>query len=201
MKNEVFSSNYFSKMKVCILLLFFFCLFSSCQINKATITNWFPSVENLYPFDEYMNNFRIDDINVARNAYRIVLEFIEKVIDASHENLEKAHAMDEPTVKRAILVYGEFDIIEDSNVTLVHKVWNSDRMDYEEAATIDFIREYVLIINHSNLHNILIYHWYYLTGELLGEYIDISAVSDKFFYDHKRLLIAGGWKKIEVLRD
>jgi hypothetical protein len=105
-------------MKIRTMLIIILCLFS-CTTQSEAVKNWFPDdITNLTPIDEYIHNFSADDINIARAAYCAVLAFIEEVIDASHENLERAHRLDSPTAKRPAMINGRLAIIEDTDMTM-----------------------------------------------------------------------------------
>jgi hypothetical protein len=178
-------------MKIKIVLIIIISLFS-CTTQPTNVKKWFPDtpdgVANFGAIYEYMQNFKTDDINVARNTYLNVLVFIKEVIDASHENLKRAHRMISPTVKRPAIINGKLTIIESTEMTDPLSPWDDVRMEYVEAVLIDVLWEFMLIFGHSIQYNALLDHWYSLTGEFLGEHIDIVAVHDNLIQDIVPLL-------------
>jgi hypothetical protein len=164
------------------------CLFS-CATQSEAVKSWFPDdITNLSPIDEYIYNFSTDDINIAREAYVTVLVFIKEVIEASHENLERAYRLDSSTAKRPALINGILTIIEDTDMTMAIIKWDEIRMERVEVASVYVSWEFVLIIEYSKLYNNLLNYWYSLTGELLGEHIDVETVYKKLLQDHALLL-------------
>ena len=174
-----------------IIFIIVICLLT-CTTQPTTFKKWFQDnpdgVVNYGSIYEYMNNFRTDDINVARNAYLTVLAFIKEVIDATHENLARAERMDSLTVKRPALKNGELAIIESIEMTTPTTIWNDVQMEFAEIAFINVIWEFTLIIEYSKQYNNLLDHWYSLTGEYLGEHIDIVFLYEKLIIDIQHLL-------------
>jgi hypothetical protein len=181
-------------MKNKVLLLIVISLFS-CTTQSLAVKNWFPAkldnIANYGPIFEYMSNFYTDDINVARHEYLFVIVFIVEMIDASYENLERAYSLDSPTVKRPALINGELRIIESIEMANIINLWNDNLMEYEKVAAVEVLWEFLHIIEYNKLLNDLFEHWYSLTGELLGDYIDILALYDKLEEDIKPLLKPG----------
>jgi hypothetical protein len=175
-------------MKIRTIPIIIVCLFS-CATQSEAIENWFPDdITNLSPIDEYIYNFSAEDINVAREAYVTVLVFIREVIDACHENLERAYRLDSPTAKRPAIINGILTIIEDTDMTMAIIKWDEIRMERVEVVSVYVSWEFVLIIEYSKLYNNLLNYWLSLTGELLGQHIDVEIVHKKLFKDYALLL-------------
>ena len=185
-------------MKLQALLIIVIWLFFSCATQLIAVESWFPdrfpdrpfpnNITNLRPIDEYIHNFTTNDINIARNMYLTLLAFIKEVINAGHENLARAQRMESLTVKRSAIIDGVLTIIESTEMTLPTTRWDYDLLEDVDFASICILWEFVLIHGHSELYNSLLGYWYYLTGELLGEYIDLDAVYYEFVQNHEHLL-------------
>jgi len=174
------------------MLIFAACLFS-CATRLTTTSSWFPDLEYYGKIDyytygaigDYMHNFRTDDINVARDAFTMILSFNKKAIAAFFENIERAKTMDIPTVQRPAIINGILTLIEDTDMPLVITVWDVDLQEFRRSAGAGLQWEYVLIISHSELNNRILNHWLSLTGEQLGEFIDIEALWEKLLQFHE----------------
>ena len=179
-------------MKSKIIPILIICFFS-CATQTTCERKWFPdnedSIKNFGPISEYIRTFSTNDINVARNAYLNVLTFIREVIDAGHENLERAYRMDTPTVKRPAFENGKLTIIESTEMSSVLNRWDDVQGEYIKFAYPDVLWEFVLIYEHCNLYNILLNHWQSLTGELLGELMDTFEVYERLLQENEPLLI------------
>jgi len=174
--------------KTKIILIIVMSLFS-CTTKPLVEKKWFPdNIENYGPIDEYIKNFSADNIDTARNEYLYLLEFITEVINASHENIERARRLDSLTAKRPAMKDGKLTIIEDTEMTIPIKIWDNERNDYVEAASFSVLYESLLIYAYGNLYNKLLDHWISLTGELLGQHIDVNAEDEKLMQDIKPLL-------------
>jgi hypothetical protein len=176
-------------MKIQIVLIIVISIFFSCSTNPSAVRSWFPD-DIIHPpaIVEFINNFSTDDIYVARTAYLSVLTFIKELITAHHENLARAYRFDTPTVKRPVLISGKLTIIE-SAVPVSYLVrWDDDLEQIVEVGPSgDVFTEFVQILHNSSLYNKLLDHWFSLTGELLGEHIDVESVWDKLLEEHKPL--------------
>jgi hypothetical protein len=173
-------------MKIKSILIFVVCLFS-CTTQPTAVKTWFPEIENhgrvgYYTYGaigDYIHNFRADDINVARDAVTMLLSFNKKAIAAFHENIERAYAIDISTVQRPAMINEALTLVEDTGMPLVITVWDVDLQEFRRGAGMGLIWELVLIFSHSYLNNMILNHWFSLTGELLGEFIDLEALWDK----------------------
>jgi len=175
-------------MKIKSILIFVVCFFS-CATPPTAVTAWFPYIENHgrighYTFGaigDYMHNFRTDDINAARDAVTMLLSFNKKTIAAFHENIERAFILDIPTVQRPAMINGILTIIEDIGMSLTQTIWDENIQEFRKGAGSGFLQEIVLIFEHSSLNNRILDHWLSLSGELLGEFIDLEALWDKLW--------------------
>jgi hypothetical protein len=86
------------------------------------------------------------------------------------------------------MINGRLAIIEDTDMTMAITKWDEFRMERIEVVSVYASWEFVLIIEHSKLYNNLLNYWYSLTGELLGEPIDVETVYKKLLKDHALLL-------------
>jgi len=173
------------------MLLFIIC-FVSCTPQQESKTKWFPvnsdKIIKFGPVYEYMQNFKTDDKDAARDAYIYVLGFIEDVIDASYENLKRAYLLNSATVKRPVLIDGKLTIIESTDMANLVTKWNDDRTESEEIAGVVVLWEDFLIMCYSMQYNYLLYYWHSLTDELLGEYIDVFSREEELSQYIKPLL-------------
>jgi hypothetical protein len=176
-------------MKIQAMLIIIISMFFSCATQAIAVKRWFP--DNIIfppPIAQFMNDFSTDDIDVARNAYLTVLVFIEELNDAHHENLARAYRLDTPTEKRAALIDGELTIIE-SSVGISYLMMCDDDLEecWELGPSPDALTEIFQITYNSLLYNKLLDHWLFLTGELLGEQIDVKSVWEKLIQEHESL--------------
>jgi len=175
-------------MKIKIILAVIL-LLPSCATQPAVTKNWFPDdIKNFYPVDIYIDNFSADDIDTARDAYFTVLAFIDEVIVAGHENLARASRLDSPTVKRATLIDGQLAIVESTDMAFLVPMWDDVREKRVEVASVNVLWEFALIFEYSELHNKLLKYWYSLTGDSLGEYVNLRILIDKLQQDYASLL-------------
>jgi hypothetical protein len=176
-------------MKIQVVLIIVISMFFSCSTNPLVVRSLFPD-DIIHPpaIVEFINNFSTDDIYVARTTYLSVLTFIKKMIAAHHENLARAYRFDIPTVKRPALINGKLTMIE-SAVPVSYLVRWDDELNQivEIGPSVDAFTEFVQILHNSSLYNKLLDHWLSLTGELLGEHIDVEAVWEKLLEEHESL--------------
>jgi hypothetical protein len=181
-------------MKTKVILLFLICI-ASCAKQQEAKTNWFPDnpdqIIKYSPIYEYIYNFNTSDKDAARDAYIYLLNFIEEVINAGYENLERAHLLNSATVKRPAMINGELTIIESTDMARLITKWNDDRTEIVEIAAVEVLWESFLIISYSMQYNYLLSYWYSLTNELLGEYIDVISREKKLSQDIEPLLEPG----------
>jgi hypothetical protein len=181
----------FFKMKISFPLIIVICLLFSCTTQPATVKNWFSeemeSSYNIYgtndfPVVKYVRNFTSDDVNTMRDKYVALLVFIEEAVAAYHENIGRAYAVNSLTLKRPVLKKGKLLIVEETGTTSWK--WNNTKMERVESVDIYVLEEFFFIHVYSCMYNVLLDHWLSLTGELLGERIDVGAVQEKLFDDH-----------------
>jgi len=181
-------------MKTKVILLFLICVASCAKQQEAKI-KWFPDnpdqIIKYSPIYEYIYNFNTNDKDAARDAYIYLLNFIEEVINAGYENLERAHLLNSTTVKRPAMINGELTIIESTDMARLITKWNDDRTEIVEIAAVEVLWESFLIISYSMQYNYLLSYWYSLTNELLGDYIDVISREKKLSQDIKPLLEPG----------
>jgi hypothetical protein len=180
-------------MKNQVLLVIAICLVFSCSTQIPVVKSWFPDdIIHPAPIAEFINNFSTDDIGVARNAYITLLAFIEEMTQAHYENIERAYRYDTPTVKCPALKDGKLVIVE-SRVSVSYIMRWDDELDelVEIGPSGSVISEITGIASNNKLHNKLVDHWHSLTGELLGEYLDVQSTFDKLFQEHKSMIMGG----------
>jgi len=181
-------------MKIKSILIFVVCLFS-CATQPIAVTAWFPEIENYGrigyhtygAIGDYMHNFRTDDINIARDAVTMLLSFNKKAIAAFHENIERAFILDISTVQRPAMINGILTIIEDIDMPLTQTIWDVDLQEFRKGVGMGLVWEIALIFSHSYLNNMILNHWLSLTGESLGEFIDLEALWNKLLQLHESL--------------
>jgi hypothetical protein len=173
-------------MKIHILPIIITFFFLSCSQQQTAVDNWFPKdITHPPAIAEYIKNFNTDDIYVARNTYIGLLAFIEEMIDAHYENIERAYRFDTPTVKCSALIDGKLAIIESTDSVSYLVRWDDDLERYVDVGPSgDVLTESLQIYHNSLMYNELLDNWFSLTEELLGKYIDVEAVWEKLLEDY-----------------
>ena len=158
----------------------------SCATQPTGTRSWFPDdIMHDDSIIEYINNFNSNDLNAARDAYIKLLEFIEELIEAHHENLARAYRLDTPSVKIPALINGRLTIVECTHSVSYHIKWDDVLEEIIELGPkAHVLGELTQIIHNCYLYNKLINHWFFLTGESLGEHIDVENVWEKLLHDH-----------------
>ena len=171
MENENFSSNYFTfEIDKKLLLALFFITFSyTVQSQEKKL---FPEDIPCKAINEYINTFTTDENNV-RNKYFTILAFIDKAVEASYENIERAFQKSIFFVKCPALVNGKLTIVEKESST--NYIWDNKLGRHREIPNIDYVTESMDIILNLRIYNYLIDYWFTMKNELLDNYKDVDA--------------------------
>ena len=163
-------------MKTYGIIFFLICVLSACVSQPTIVKNWFPAdTVHIAPIQDYINNFNSNDINVARDTYIFLLAFLDELIIAHSENLKRSLRFDALTVKEPALENGKLIIIESTTSISIHIRWDNVLEEYVEIGSSgNVIGEYTQMVFSTLLYNRFLDHWFSLTGELLGEYIEID---------------------------
>jgi len=176
------------KFRVIFLIIFLF----YCKTQLVAENIWFPDEIKYSPeISKFVNNFNTYDIYALKNIYITIIEFIEEMIIAHNENILRANRFDTHTVKRPAFINGNLTIIECSDLVTYHSKWDEILEEYVMLGPAgNIFDEHLQIISKSFLHNKFLEHWHSLTGELLGEYIDINNLWEELL-DPEYLLSLG----------
>jgi len=134
---------------------------------------WFPC-PNYFPFlvlSEFIDGICSSDKNTVRDKYYIILAFMDDIIIAYYENIERFFGATIFSLKRPALVEGGLIIVE----TIIDNAfsWDGNLELYKiNHNIIHPINEAADIIASIRIRNYLISFWYKKTGELLANHIN-----------------------------
>ena len=158
--------------------------------SQESIT-WFPC--NYYlplVLREYIAEISSLDKDIVRTRYHVILSFLNDIIIAYYDNIERFFNRNKFSLRRPALIDGDLTIVEimfdnafswDSNLRL-YRINHAIMHPMQEAAD---------IINTVRVKNYLINFWYTKTGELLANYINeedhINYIREliKLYYNEK----------------
>jgi hypothetical protein len=133
--------------------------------------NIWPS-EILCPFvSEYIAERNNLTANELQNEYYYILDFLEKAIEASKENIGEIYYQNNFIKKYPIFVNGELKIIGERSM---RKIWDIEKYDFFEEFDIFEGAELIHLHNCMQTFNQFVEHWFKRTGQTIRQYYDIE---------------------------